>query len=230
MARKNKSEGDVVGGEPPESETKISTTQPDVCQVVNVNKTAKPPVKVDTISNIDKRKKCEEIPKASKIQEDKQNRVENKQNVQQKSNKSKSEVKYEHKKPKEEEKERPTHVVDPFFITESGQPYLSTAVVMSDDNNDTDNEEYQPEQRRRKPMTNRQENRRMRSNEMPLLTNFKGKLTKFDKDGSAAETTLPTLPPVAANSEAGMHPSWIAKQKLKPKIAAFTGTKIKFDD
>jgi len=53
-------------------------------------------------------------------------------------------------------------------------------------------------------------------------------------DGQAAEITAPsinhsssTAPPLSTD---GMHPSWVAKQKFKPKIAAFQGTKIKFDD
>ncbi|XP_034488165.1 uncharacterized protein LOC117792221 [Drosophila innubila] len=230
----NKPEGELDEKETPESETKITTTNAVVCLVEKVNKTAKPPVKVDTISSNDKPKKSDKVPKAQNSQEPKGKRVQNKQKVQEKSNKSEPEVKYEPMKPKEEEKERPTHVVDPFFITESGQPYLSTAVVMSDDNNDTDNDEYQPEQKRRKPMTNRQEyrqeNSRTRITERPILTNFKGKKTKFAEDGSAAETTSPFASPAAESSEAGMHPSWIAKQRLKPKIASFAGTKIKFDD
>ncbi|KAM8703661.1 hypothetical protein ACLKA7_008309 [Drosophila subpalustris] len=118
-------------------------------------------------------------------------------------------------------------------ILKSGQPYLSTAVVMSDDNSDTDNDEYQPEQKKPKPMTHRQENRRAGINEKPILINFKGKKTKFTEDGSVAETTssaLPAVVPAAESSEGCMHPSWIAKQKLKPKIAVFAGTKIKFDD
>ncbi|KAL7727062.1 hypothetical protein ACLKA6_001007 [Drosophila palustris] len=252
----NKPEGDVEGEKAPESQTKI-TTNAGNCQIEKLSKSVKPVMKDDKITSKDTPKKGDKVPKAKKSQETKQKRVENKQKILVKSNISESVVKYdekskdewkskekrskkeekriknEEKKPKEEEKERPTHVVDPFFITESGQPYLSTAVVMSDDNSDTDNDEYQPEQKKHKPMTHRQENSRAGINEKPILTNFKGKKTKFTEDGSVAETTssaLPAVAPAAESSEGCMHPSWIAKQKLKPKIAVFAGTKIKFDD
>lgn len=149
---------------------------------------------------------------------------------------------------KKPEKERPTHVVDPFFITESGQPYLSTAVVLSDDsNNEADDDEHQNsmERHKHKPLVKKQDYNNTRFNERhpswlskeqqtPVISNFKGKKTKFSENGDIAETSIAqpefTAPaPAPANTE-GMHPSWVAKQKLKPKIAAFTGKKIKFDD
>lgn len=230
---KNKPEGEA-----PESDVKLITTVAGVCQVETVKNVSRPAIKADAISSGNgKPKKSDKKPKVQKSQESKQKvtpkRVEKNQKTQEKLIKSEPEIKYEHKKPKEEEKDRPTHVVDPFFITESGQPYLSTAVVMSDDNNESDdNDAFEWEQKRRKPMNKRQEINRTRINENPIKSNFVGKKTKFAEDGSAAETILPTLPPPAdtESSNAGMHPSWIAKQKLKPKIAAFAGTKIKFDD
>ncbi|KAH8359738.1 hypothetical protein KR093_008658 [Drosophila rubida] len=151
------------------------------------------------------------------------------------------------KKRKKEEKERPTHVVDPFFITESGQPYLSTAVVLSDDNEtDSEDEEQVPrnEYKKHNPLKKWEDKSAARDNNRhpswlakeklkPIITGFKGKKTTFADDGSTKQTipaVLPPAAPAAESIEAGMHPSWIAKQKLKPKIAAFAGTKIKFDD
>ncbi|XP_070073198.1 serum response factor-binding protein 1 [Drosophila takahashii] len=153
---------------------------------------------------------------------------------------------------------RPTHVVDPFFITESGQPYLSTAVVLSGDNDSEAEEEQKPppvkkfrhEERRtntyrerperqqefkaKKPTDDRHPSWLAKQQQKPIIGDFKGKKITFGDDGQAAEITAPkinhstaTAPP---SSTDGMHPSWVAKQKFKPKIAAFQGTKIKFDD
>ncbi|XP_034132740.1 serum response factor-binding protein 1 isoform X2 [Drosophila guanche] len=158
-----------------------------------------------------------------------------------------------------DEKDRPTHVIDPFFITESGQPYLSSAVVHSEDN-ESENEEPIPHPAKRTRNENRpsysREKRRPEINnkkptedlhpswiakqqQKPVIGHFKGKKIKFGDDGQAAEIKLPAVEhhsapafahtPTATSME-GMHPSWIAKQKWKPKIAAFQGTKIKFDE
>lgn len=151
----------------------------------------------------------------------------------------------EEKEPKPE-KDRPTHVVDPFFITESGQPYLSTAVVL-DEKNDREADE--------KPSTNKFRNEDTRSayqkrpethtefrpkrtddrhpswlakqQQKPVIGDFRGKKIKFSENGETAE--IQKFPAIPASTE-GMHPSWVAKQKWKPKIAAFQGTKIKFDE
>lgn len=191
-------------------------------------------------------------------------------------------------KSKKMEKQRPTHVVDPFFITESGQPYLSTAVVLSGDSNNESEDETEPrnyvehrkqkslvkkqdynntrfnerhstwvadedktepqncvEQRKQKPLANKQDYKNTRFNERhpawvaneqqkPTVTNFKGKKIKFGEDGDITETSIAspaiTAPTPTPASTEGMHPSWVAKQKLKPKIAVFSGKKIKFDD
>ncbi|XP_060650258.1 uncharacterized protein LOC132787315 [Drosophila nasuta] len=231
-------------------------------------------VKVEKIKKIAKTPtdKKEKLPKA-KSKEVKQKTIENKQKTREKSikkvertprvvetvpkpqtvkeSKRNEEVKVAkadqpNKKRKKEEKERPTHVEDPFFITESGKPYLSTAVVLSDENEteDEDKEEQLSRREYKKPLNKWSENCAPRDNNRhpswlakeklkPIITGFKGKKTTFDDDGGTKQT-IPAVLPVAAatpeSAEAGMHPSWIAKQKLKPKIAAFTGTKIKFDD
>ncbi|XP_016950066.1 triadin [Drosophila biarmipes] len=153
---------------------------------------------------------------------------------------------------------RPTHVVDPFFITESGQPYLSTAVVLSGDNDSESEEEQRPppakkfrnEDRRtntyrerperqaefkaKKPTDDRHPSWLAKQQQKPIIGGFKGKKITFGDDGQAAEVTTPSInhsnSTAPAASTDGMHPSWVAKQKFKPKIAAFQGTKIKFDD
>ncbi|XP_075145902.1 rlb1 [Haematobia irritans] len=71
----------------------------------------------------------------------------------------------------------------------------------------------------------------------PVITNFQGKKIRFDNDeghqasgnrGTALNTTKNTPTP-KPNTES-LHPSWLAKQKLKPVITAFQGKKISFDD
>ncbi|KAH8243982.1 hypothetical protein KR032_011908, partial [Drosophila birchii] len=156
------------------------------------------------------------------------------------------------------DKHRPTHVVDPFFITESGQPYLSTAVVHSEDNESEAEEEQRPppvkryrsdEQRgsnyherperqpafgAKKPHDDRHPSWVAKQQQKPIIGDFRGKKITFGEDGQAAEIRTPknNRAPAAdapASTE-GMHPSWVAKQKWKPKIADFQGTKIKFDE
>ncbi|EDV49773.1 DNA ligase 1 [Drosophila erecta] len=153
---------------------------------------------------------------------------------------------------------RPTHVVDPFFITESGQPYLSSAVVLSGDNDSEAEEEQgpppvkkfrneerrtntsrekperQPEFKARKPTDDRHPSWLAKQQQKPIIGDFRGKKITFGDDGQAAEIIAPSInhsPAAAAPLPTdGMHPSWVAKQKFKPKIAAFQGTKIKFDE
>ncbi|KAI8044175.1 hypothetical protein M5D96_000326 [Drosophila gunungcola] len=153
---------------------------------------------------------------------------------------------------------RPTHVVDPFFITESGQPYLSTAVVLSGDDDSEAEEEQRPppvksfrnEERRtntyqerperqqefraKKPTDDRHPSWLAKQQQKPIISDFKGKKITFGDNGQASETRAsqinPPAPTAAPLSTEGMHPSWVAKQKFKPKIAAFQGTKIKFDE
>ncbi|XP_044314637.1 DNA ligase 1 [Drosophila rhopaloa] len=153
---------------------------------------------------------------------------------------------------------RPTHVVDPFFITESGQPYMSTAVVLSGDNDSEAEEEQRPppvkrfrnEERRtntgwerperqqefkaKKPTDDRHPSWLAKQLQKPIISDFKGKKITFGEDGQADRIITPSNNPPAStaapSSTEGMHPSWVAKQKFKPKIAAFQGTKIKFDE
>ncbi|XP_030565947.1 uncharacterized protein PFB0765w [Drosophila novamexicana] len=229
-------------------------------------------------------KEGNEVVVENKTQREKAGAIPNlkeKQEVENKPLPEKAEVNRKRKTAKEPEKERPTHVVDPFFITESGQPYLSTAVVLSGDSHNESDDDQHVEQRKRKPLAKKQEYNSSRSNERhnydrpnerhnyessnerhnyersnerhnnersnerhpswmakqqqkPIIANYKGKKTKFNDDDSVAEiSTAPVAQPSPTDGEAGaagMHPSWLAKQKLKPKIAKFTGKKIKFDD
>ncbi|XP_030373935.1 uncharacterized protein LOC115623634 [Scaptodrosophila lebanonensis] len=124
-------------------------------------------------------------------------------------------------KRKEPEEERPTHVVDPFFITETGEHYMSTAVVLSDNAASEEEDESEPlrEQRR----NNKAFGKRQEQN------GYKHPRTG-DLHGSAFETLGRKNDGGVDDSHGDLHPSWIAKQRLKPRIREFAGTKIKFDD
>ncbi|XP_036323962.1 uncharacterized protein LOC118737512 [Rhagoletis pomonella] len=111
-------------------------------------------------------------------------------------------------------KEEITHVVDPFFITASGENYRSTAVVVrngqvldSQTNKANDNA-------RKRPV----ENYTTRENRSNVRIH-----NKDVQDKSRQSTGK-------KNNSEGLHPSWVAKQKLKPVIGSFQGKKIKFDD
>lgn len=75
------------------------------------------------------------------------------------------------------------------------------------------------------------------------IASFQGSKKTFgDDDGNAVETAPPpakrpnlTVPTTTADAStdsaaAKLHPSWLAKQKLKPVISAFQGKKITFGD
>ncbi|TMW53777.1 hypothetical protein DOY81_001062 [Sarcophaga bullata] len=74
----------------------------------------------------------------------------------------------------------------------------------------------------------------------PVITKFQGKKITFgenDDDNSTNQSSLAPSKntrsvPVKANDskQDSLHPSWVAKQKLKPTITAFQGKKITFDN
>ncbi|EDW59386.1 serum response factor-binding protein 1 [Drosophila virilis] len=267
-----------IAGQPEiEDGNRIAENSPQLKEVV-VNPKRK---KIKKLENKPKQEKTNSKPtgqKANAVVENKTqrekagaipNRKERKE-VEPKPMSEKAEVNRKRQTAKEPEKERPTHVVDPFFITESGQPYLSTAVVLSGDSHNESDDNQHVEQRKRKPLAKKQEYNSSRSNERhnhersnerhnyersnerhnnersnerhpswmakqqqkPIIANYKGRKTKFNDDDSVAEiSTAPVAAPSATDAGVtGMHPSWLAKQKLKPKIAKFAGKKIKFDD
>ncbi|KAH8295146.1 hypothetical protein KR018_008006, partial [Drosophila ironensis] len=107
------------------------------------------------------------------------------------------------------QKDRPTHVEDPFFITESGQPYLSTAVVLSEDN-DSEAEEEQ-----RLPGFRLKEDRKTG----PLHRQAQAEGRNRQEDAAKFNSRKQTD---------GRHPSWVAKQQQKG-VEGFRGKKITFD-
>lgn len=111
--------------------------------------------------------------------------------------------------------------VDDFFITAEGTSYLSNAVVKpvkNDEENDAKifgapNQGNKRNKAFNKP--NQNDNNRFVENKRPFKRNF---------GESAVETPAPVKP-----IDPNLHPSWLAKQKQKPIITGFQGTKITFD-
>lgn len=73
----------------------------------------------------------------------------------------------------------------------------------------------------------------------PIITNFQGKKITFGDDDDNIKNVISLAPnknnkasyaKPNDNKEDSLHPSWAAKQKLKPTITAFQGKKITFDN
>lgn len=119
--------------------------------------------------------------------------------------------------------------VDDFFITADGSNYLSNAVVNSTqkDDNDTEPKSFPPKKQSHEFVMNGgvgsgPPGKKFERNSGPKK--FAGEKRKWND---------PSNDPVEVKEERkidpNLHPSWIAKQKQKPTIAAFKGTKITFD-
>lgn len=157
--------------------------------------------------------------------------------------------------------------IDPFFITEDGSNYVSTAVASRAETNDKVASGIQDRAREskmtdisKKPKFNKNNNnysKKQSFNKTPRevklktsksidvdesvhpswkakrkqtgLLDFKGKKVKFG--GEDNEVTQTNVNNASTNKDTSdLHPSWVAKQKLKPTITAFKGSKITFDD
>lgn len=114
-----------------------------------------------------------------------------------------------------------TTMVDPFFITNDGTNYISTAVI---DRTQPDGPSDDLNRRSRRA-------NRLNNNSDGPKTHTKN--AKFNKappklqsfGGSSRNETRKDVPD---NADADVHPSWSAKRKQK-SIPAFQGKKIKFD-
>ncbi|XP_037807351.1 myb-like protein X [Lucilia sericata] len=168
----------------------------------------------------------------------------------------------------EEDPEEEEMVVDPFFITDTGENYLSTAVIKRNQNNENDNEEKRDlhmiklnnydkkstdfKDRREQ---NRDRNQRDFNQNRPQNNNWnkreegrehqnkwqQNRQTNNGRDGKFSQNkwndrkktdSRQDFKHKAANTnvEENLHPSWAAKQKLKPVITGFQGKKITFGD
>lgn len=179
----------------------------------------------------------------------------------------------------ESETEETTHVVDPFFVTETGENYLSTAVVSKSQVEETYKEEEKDrhliqlngskkytdfrdnrKQQRREDSfpqkdkwqdkkysqhpnrfeRRRQDQQQRGENKFPQRNKWNDekhsqKLNRFGNDNRRqGHQRFDDKPKddFKKNIDAGekLHPSWAAKQKLKPIITGFQGKKIVFGD
>lgn len=170
-----------------------------------------------------------------------------------------------------------THVVDSFFVTETGENYLSTAVTTNRNRGDLSDEENEKDlhmirlnsskkytdMRERKQQRNdkyhqgqskwndgkysqnqskwnneKQPQRQNRRNdEITKQNGWTGQKDRKTQNGSMKpkwEKTNSNTPKPSFSSNTNidekLHPSWAAKQKLKPVITSFQGKKITFGD
>lgn len=112
--------------------------------------------------------------------------------------------------------------VDDFFITADGTNYMSNAVNATqkdEDDNGTTKHEFGK-----------------RDKSESFIRNDAAK--KFEKNGKRfggekrkwnEESIAPTVVKEEKKIDPNLHPSWIAKQKQKPTITEFKGSKITFD-
>lgn len=124
--------------------------------------------------------------------------------------------------------EAPT-TVDNFFITADGSNYLSNAVVNSaqTDDNDTDSKPFPPKKQSHEFVMNGgigsgQFRRKFERNSGPKK--FASEKSKWNDESNG-----PVEVKAKRKIDPNLHPSWIAKQKQKPTITEFKGTKITFD-
>ncbi|KAI9579737.1 hypothetical protein GQX74_000525 [Glossina fuscipes] len=163
-----------------------------------------------------------------------------------------------------------TYIIDPFFITNGGENYLSTAVVVRNvslekTDSGKEDEDFQfvklnKHTRNKLQLPKKEESRRKstaftkkcqkkdpqstieleslhpswaaKKKVKPIINSFQGKRTTTfgnNSDGESANISFPNEENEQSSNNVDLHPSWIAKQKMKPTITAFQGKKIIFD-
>ncbi|KAJ6634744.1 hypothetical protein Bhyg_13323 [Pseudolycoriella hygida] len=128
----------------------------------------------------------------------------------------------------------PLKTVDSFFVTETGENYLATKVVdriqSRGPNDGLDRKKRRAQQFGRMSVTNsirkeapipKDPSHRSVKRKVNSSDKFKSKKLKSDEEVMVDST---------ADTTEKIHPSWAAKQKLKPVISKFLGSKITFDD
>ncbi|XP_061390307.1 uncharacterized protein LOC133325584 [Musca vetustissima] len=144
----------------------------------------------------------------------------------------------------ESETEETTHVVDPFFVTETGENYLSTAVVNK--NAAEDNHEVEEKDRhliqlngsKKVGNDNRRQDQQSRFNDKRKpWSNDQRQQKPWNNDQRQQKSwpndqrqQKPDIKKNVDNNNEKLHPSWAAKQKLKPVITGFQGKKIVFGE
>ncbi|XP_053960520.1 uncharacterized protein LOC128864783 [Anastrepha ludens] len=120
----------------------------------------------------------------------------------------------------EKTKEDITHVVDPFFITNSGENYRSSAVIIR--NGNVLDLQANENNEKSKADGNAQKRPRNNYNKRENSTHFKADYTPIQAKNVHRS--------VKESHVEGFHPSWEAKKKFKAVIGSFQGKKIKFED
>uniref|UniRef100_A0A1I8PTE3 Serum response factor-binding protein 1 n=1 Tax=Stomoxys calcitrans TaxID=35570 RepID=A0A1I8PTE3_STOCA len=250
-----------------------SNIQSDYQNVVrerdNLKKKPKIEVKENKVQN--KKRALESFPQqnfeSSDIQSDYQNVVREKENLKKKSKIDVKENKVQNKKKalesspqqnfesSEEEMAEDTHVVDPFFVTETGENYLSTAVSNRNQDNEEKNDEAQEDLHMIK-LNGKKPNNGYRERKLQQTANkYSQRQTSHHKDNYPQKqrkwqeekqknnrlqwnsdtnfqrnnnTKTPPNRKTFEKQDEKLHPSWAAKQKLKPVITSFQGKKITF--
>lgn len=123
--------------------------------------------------------------------------------------------------------EAPT-IVDDFFITADGSNYLSNAVVNSTQKDDSDAETpFPPKKQSHEFVMNGRTGSGQPGKKFEKSTGpkrFAGEKRQWND-----ESNDPAGVKEERKIDPNLHPSWVAKQKQKPTIAEFKGTKITFD-
>lgn len=118
--------------------------------------------------------------------------------------------------------ENVTHVIDPFFITDSGENYRSSAVVVRN------GKVVDPQISQKTLDIGSFEHKQRKSTDIyrnhPKNNNYGVSNAKERISHKSFRET------VKENKTEGLHPSWAAKQKHKTVIGSFQGKKIKFED
>lgn len=119
-------------------------------------------------------------------------------------------------------------MVDNFFITADGSNYLSTAVAnqKEDDESDDDSKGHKGFAKKSNESSFFQKNNKKPVKlATPRSEPSGGMKRKWSDDKEEQVDTVKQVKTVDPN----LHPSWLAKQKLKPTITEFKGKKITFD-
>lgn len=117
--------------------------------------------------------------------------------------------------------------VDDFFITADGSNYLSTAVINRNQEEDSDDESKDHQRGKGFERRPRESSFFHKDDKKPVKlagNRFEGTKRKWTDE---KEEIVQKEQPRKLDPE--LHPSWQAKQKLKPTITEFKGKKITFD-
>lgn len=154
------------------------------------------------------------------VENDDSNKVKESKDIDGSKTTKRNAVKSKRKSKENTETDTPS-TVDEFFITNEGTSYMSTAVVNNTQNDNSNNESGQKSIKAKKAKhTNaagkfeRKDTQKQKNEERKLNSEMDESIEK--------EKTIKEI-------DSSLHPSWIAKQKQKPTITEFKGSRITFD-